>query len=322
MSPRVLITGGAGFVGAYLTRDLVARGDEVVVFDENPNTNVLARVLPEPPDDAVTLLGGSTQNPLALLRACRSHEVDAIVHLASPLTEAIAADPPTGIAAACVGTANVFEVARLLGLRRVVWTSSITVFGRHDSRKNGPLGDDAPHSPSSLYGHSKSLCEALAEDYYDRHGVDIVGLRFSILYGAWRARGLKPSFGSEEDPLWQAASGGPVVIRSPRTTINWQYIEDVADIVVRTLYAPGVGRRVYNTSGEIASFADYGAYLAQLAPQATVRIEETSDDAPVVPFDLDDSAFTAEVGYGRRHTLADGLKAALAIYATAVGGDR
>jgi UDP-glucose 4-epimerase len=322
MSARVLITGGAGFVGAYLTRDLVARGDEVVVFDENPNTNVLARVLPEPPDGAVTLLGGSTQNPLALLRACRSQEIDSIVHLASPLTEAIAADPPTGIAAACVGTANVFEVARLLGLRRVVWTSSITVFGRHDSSKNGPLGDDAPHSPSSLYGHSKSLCEALATDYRDRHGVDIVGLRFSILYGAWRARGLKPSFGTTDDQIWQAASGGPVIIRSPRTIINWQYVEDVADIVVRTLYAPEIGRPVYNTSGEIATFADYGARLAELVPQATVRIDEASDDVPVVPFDFDDSAFAAEVGYERRHTLAKGLEAALAIYASALGGDR
>ncbi len=311
---RVLITGGSGFVGAYLVRDLLARGDSVVVYDENPSANVLARVCPDLADDAVRMIAGSTLNALGLLRVCKAEGIDRIVHLASPLTQSIAADPPAGIAGACVGTANVFEVARTLELARVVWSSSITVFGSHDSTRGGVLANDAPHRPASLYGSCKSLCEALSADYRAR-GLDVVGLRLQVLYGAWRERGLKPVFGSATDQVLQAMRGEPVVVSTPEKRINWQYIEDVSDLLIRTLSAPTPAEAAYNTNGHVASFREYAELLMELVPGADIEISENEDESAfVLPFDFDDTAFRRDIGYGKQHTLADGLAAALAVY--------
>ena len=319
---RVLVTGGAGFVGAYLVREILANGGSVVVFDENPVANVLARVVPDLPADSVRMVAGSTQNALALMRTCQVERVDRIVHLASPLTQSIADDPPAGVAGACVGTANVFEVARILRLKRVVWSSSITVFGAHDSLRDGVLADDAPQRPVSLYGSCKSLCEALSVDYRAHRGLDVVGLRLSVLYGAWRARGLKPVFGAATDQVLQAVRGGPVVIENPERRINWQYIEDVADIVIRTLTATGIERAVYNTSGDVASLREYGRTLGELVPGADIQIrEDAGDDDFVLPVDFDDTGFRDDVGYAQRHTLAEGLAASLALYSASMEHD-
>ena len=76
MTEKVLVTGGAGFVGAYLTRDLVARGNEVVVLDESPSTQILSRVLPDTSAGAVTLVAGSTLNALGLIRTCAEEKVE------------------------------------------------------------------------------------------------------------------------------------------------------------------------------------------------------------------------------------------------------
>jgi nucleoside-diphosphate-sugar epimerase len=317
MTEKVLVTGGAGFVGAYLTRDLVARGDEVVVFDEWLSSQILSRVVPDESAGAVKLVAGSTRNALGLMRVCTEEKVNAIVHLASPLTEAIAQDPSAGIAAACVGTANVFETARLLTLRRVVWTSSITVFGAYDCAGDGAVAEDAPHRPTSLYGSCKSLCEALSARYRADRRLDVVGLRLSVLYGAWRARGLKPSFGTAEDQLAQAAAGGSVVVSTPGKRLSWQYIEDVADILVRTLDSDTVARPVYNTNGDVATFRNYGELLQRHAPNADVRIDETQEEGDPLPYAFDDAAFRTDIGYGKQHSLEDGLRASLAQYVAA-----
>ena len=138
-----------------------------------------------------------------------------------------------------------------------------------------------------------------------------------MLYGAWRARGLKPSFGTADDQLAQAAAGGSVVVSTPSRRLSWQYVEDVADILVRSLDSRTVARPVYNTNGDAATFKEYGELLQQLAPDADVHIDETPDDSDPLPYDFDDAAFRTEIGYGKQHSLEGGLRASLAQYVAA-----
>jgi len=311
----VLVTGGAGFVGAYLVRDLLARGDSVVVYDEHPANNVLASVLPGRTQNAARVVEGSTLDIRAMAELCEKHEVDRIVHLASPLTQAINDDPPAGIAASCIGTANVFEVARRLAIRRVVWASSIAVFGNHDSAQAGTLRDDAVHVPTNLYGSCKSLCEQLSTVYRREHDLDVIGLRLSIIYGAWRVRGLRPSFGTASDPIAQAVLGEPVVIHHPSERRNWQYVEDVASVLVRSLDAPRTIQGVFNTSGVVANFRELGTVLEELVPGADVTYDEAGSAGPTVPYEFDDSAFRHQIGYGKRHELRQGISKVVSTYA-------
>src|SRR5262245_44168998 len=125
----VLVTGGAGFVGSYVVRDLLRAGARPIVLDTVTAPETLARVASDADREGVVVERGEVTDGWALMRVCERRGVEQIVHLASPLTQAIRESPRAGIDAMCGGTANVFEVVRALGLGRVVWASSIAVFG-------------------------------------------------------------------------------------------------------------------------------------------------------------------------------------------------
>jgi UDP-glucose 4-epimerase len=320
--PQVLVTGGAGFLGSYVVRDLLRAGEPVVAYDTSIATNVLDHVVSDDARDALTLVQGEVTDGWALLRICEREAVDRIVHLAAPLTDWVRSNPPAGMMAMCGGTATVLEVARALSIKRVAWTSSIAVYGRG---YDAAAGSASPRRPDSLYGSCKVLCEDLATAYRTDHGVDSVGLRFPVLYGPWRARGLQTSFGAEGDPIRTAALGDPVVVRRPRRTLNWLYVEDASDLLLRALQAIAALDPIYDASGEVANMFDLAELLRELAPLARVTVEDDAqaptkqapDDAMVA---LDDSALRSQLGWEGHRSLRDGVAATLDAYARAARG--
>src|SRR4051812_22842085 len=141
MTPRtVLITGGSGFVGSYVARDLLRAGSRPVVVDTVLEPGILELVVPEPDRDGLVLERADVADGWLLLRLCERHAVSAIVHLASPLTKSVRESPAAALGAMVGGTANVCEVARALRLPRVVWASSLAVFGSPAA----PVGPGAP----------------------------------------------------------------------------------------------------------------------------------------------------------------------------------
>ncbi len=315
----VLVTGGAGFLGSHVTAELLSAGETVVVYDTSIATNVLDHVIAPELRRGLTLVQGEIADGWSLLRLCERESVDRVLHLAAPLTDQVRQNPLSGLQAMCGGTAVLLEVARALSLERVVWTSSVSVYGRsYDIR----AGSASPRAPESLYGSFKVLCEDLAVAYRDEHGVESVGLRFPVLYGPWRARGLKASFGQDGDVLREAALGLPVVIRRPERTLNWLYVADAAALLMLALHASPPLDPIFDVSGEVASMRDFGGLVRALAPLAKVTVDEAPDALheqgdEVFMFALDESALRSQLGWERRYSLREGVAATLAAYARA-----
>jgi nucleoside-diphosphate-sugar epimerase len=315
----VLVTGGAGFIGAYVVRSLLESAHTVVVFDRAPADNVLDLV-PRGDEAPIAVVAGDICDDDLLRDLCGRHDVDGIVHLASPLTKDVDEATTSGLRDICVGTSTVFDVAAACDVRRVVWASSVAVFGPSDGYPAGPLANDAPHRPISLYGRAKSLCEAIAEHATETHGIDSVGLRLSVVYGAGRLRGYM-SYASHL--VRHAALGGPVTITPGRQRLHWQYVEEVAATVVHVLDhpAPGSGR-TFNCHGVTHTYGDAGAVLRQLRPDLDIVIGNELDPALAgVVDDYDDRALNGHFGYTPGWTFETGLQATLETYERMVARD-
>jgi nucleoside-diphosphate-sugar epimerase len=315
----VLVTGGAGFIGAYVVRALLASDRAVVVFDRMPADNALDLV-PHGREAPVAVVAGDICDGDLLRELCDRHDVDRIVHLASPLTKDVDEAPTSGLRDICVGTSTVFDVAAACSVRRVVWTSSVAVFGPSGGYPPGPLADDAPHRPTSLYGRAKSICEAVAEHATASGRVDTVGLRLSVVYGAGRLRGYM-SYASHL--VREAALGGPVTMRPGRQRLHWQYVDEVASTVSHVLDhpAPG-GGRTFNCHGVTHTYGEAGAVLRRLRPDVDIVIGDELDPALAdVVDDYDDSSLNRRFDYTPRWTFEGGLEATLETYERIVADD-
>ncbi len=262
----VLVTGGAGFIGAYVVRSLLASGHAVVVFDRAPADNALDLV-PHGDEAPIDVVAGDICDGELLGELCRRHGVDRIVHLASPLTKDVDAATTSGLRDICVGTSTVFDVAAACGVGRVVWTSSVAVFGPERRLPARATRRRRPASTTSLYGRAKSICEAVAEHATATRGIDTVGLRLSVVYGAGRLRGYM-SYASHL--VRQAALGGPVTITPGRQRLHWQYVDEVAATVVHVLDHPSPGSgRTFNCHGVTHTYGDAGRVFASCGPTST-----------------------------------------------------
>lgn len=160
----VLVTGSAGEIGRAVCRELLSRGHRVRAAD---------RVLTPDMPDALTL---DLSDPAATARACEG--VDVIIHLAaqadprSPFLEDIL---PNNI----VATYNVFESARLMGVKRVVFASSMHV--GHKKQPGQVATADLPTAPKNLYGASKVFGEAVGHVYALTHNISVLAVRIGFL---------------------------------------------------------------------------------------------------------------------------------------------
>jgi nucleoside-diphosphate-sugar epimerase len=181
-----------------------------------------------------------------------------IIHLAAALIPTCAAQPALGVRVNVDGFNHVLEVARVIVARRVVWASSIAVYGPQ-SRYDGEPDEDAPHWPTTVYGACKSMNEYMARHYYDAFGVDSIGLRFTVVYGAWRMRGAL-AYRLGQELIEKPAHGQPARVPAGDGLVNWQHVEDAAHAILLSLRHVGPTKhRVFNTGGEAVRVRDAAA---------------------------------------------------------------
>jgi len=170
-----LVTGGAGFIGAHLVRELLRRGEEVVVFDL-----VTARSTINDIRNRMELVTGDLARWPDVLRVVGENRVKRIFHLGGVVTTPAEANPQMAYMVNADGTFHVLEAARMFGVEQVVFSSTIGTFSR-DLR--GAIDDDSLQHPVTMYGTSKAIGELLGRYYRLRFGLDFRAVRFPVIVG-------------------------------------------------------------------------------------------------------------------------------------------
>lgn len=282
-------------------RDLLHGGHAVVNYDMDTGHHILCQVI-EPGDlqEIKSVHGDITDLP-HLCRSVKEHNIDAIVHLASWQIPASNANPAQALPIVSGGLVNVLETARLFGIKRVVWSSSIAVFGPQSEYGPGKVKNDAWHRPQSVYGACKSLGEFLLNYYFNQYKVDSIGLRFTAVYGIGRERGLS-SFTTEM--IRRAAYGEPYDVPFGDDVIDWQYVEDVSGIVLRSLEVETTRTRVFNTRGDVRAVKSGVEYLKKLVPGAQLEVKPGTFG---IAWEYDTTPLESELGYTPGVTMEEGI---------------
>ena len=236
----VLVTGGAGYIGRWLAREFVARGVDVVAID---------RVAPDPsqqlqlPAD-VEFISGDVGDRGALVKAASSRSFSAIVHLAGIVTMGCERDPDLGMRVNLGGTHNALEAARLAGIPRFVFASTISVYGPNVPQ---PIVESVPIEPMSWYGQSKIMAEHLGLYYQRRYGVDFRAARLAAIVGPFRVAASGSATMYTSQIIERAALGQPYEIdvdEGAATPIC--YARDAARALATLATVESAPSRVYN----------------------------------------------------------------------------
>jgi len=177
MAKRVLVTGGAGFIGYHITKQLVEKGWIVRVFDNliRGDKKKLEKWIKE---GKVEFVEGDIRFLSRLLDAC--HDVEAIFHQAADCINKSLQNPAESFSINVTGTTNVFEAARLSNIKKVIFASSASVYGDPD---NLPITEEFPIKPITPYCIGKLAGEEIAGYYARYHDIDYIGFRYFNVYG-------------------------------------------------------------------------------------------------------------------------------------------
>lgn len=237
----------------------------------------------------------------ALALAIQMYEIEVIAHLASPLSSQTEQDPDFAIQNMIGAHRIVLETARSTHLRKVVWASSVGVYGPPDRYRTLPLPNDAPHYPTSLYGACKSFNEYLATHYTEKYGLDTLGLRLPLVYGIGRMRGGEMYV---VDLIEKPALGLPCRVPLADAVYDWLYVVDAARLVVQSLSAGRTQTRNFNVSGEFASMRKAMAIVQRWLPDVVFELEP--GEYPIAE-EYDASTLKREVGFTPHWSLDQGL---------------
>jgi threonine 3-dehydrogenase len=172
----VLVTGGTGFIGAEVVRTLVQRGERPIVFDINDRKTLLQGV-----EDRVTVVKGDVSNYSHVFNAVKQYNIDVIYHLGSMLSLPSDADPWSAFRVNAGGSLNVLEAARILGVKQVIFSSTLGTYGL-DIREE-VVDDYTLQRPTLFYGCTKVFVELMGRFYKRKFGLDFRGVRYPAIIG-------------------------------------------------------------------------------------------------------------------------------------------
>ena len=306
---RVIVTGGAGFIGAHLCRHLVSTNgvDHVVAFDDM-STGSADHI-----SEGVDLVVGDIRDERALDNAFRS--ADTIVHLAARPSVARSIDDPVASHLTNTwGTLQVLEAARRAGIGHIIVSSSSSVYGASVVL---PKSEDAKPSPLSPYAAQKLATETYTLAHAHSFGFKALAFRFFNVFGPLQSAGhayaaVVPAF------IDAALADQPLPIHgNGLQTRDFTYVESVAEVVTRAVTAQLSSPEPVNLAfGGRSSLIDLAAELEQILGRSLARTHLPTRPGDVSDSQADSRRLRAMVPDIEPITLGEGLRRTVAWFET------
>ena len=295
---KVLVTGGAGFIGSHIVDQLLAEGHQVVVVDDL-STGSLDNVNPQASFVRLSVLDGE------LLGLFEREKFDAALHLAAQTIVGSSLEHPDIDARVNVlGTLQVLEGCRQHGVERIIFASTAAVYG---DTADLPVPEEAPGQPASFYGLSKLTAERYIQMYHALYGLNYLILRYANVYGERQG---------------DRGEGGVVSIfagclcRNNRLNIygdggqtrDFVYVGDVAAANVAAVTTPQTNRILNISSQTETSVNELAALFAEIAGEAACPAYHPARSGDILRSTLRNREACAALDWQPRIGLREGLE--------------
>jgi UDP-glucose 4-epimerase len=311
---KVLITGGAGFIGSHIASRLVERGIPTVIQDSfvqyfsplDPEAKTYQAYIEERfrgIRGRVAIVRGDTRNKDDMRRLVVEHRPTHIIHLAAlPLANLSTSFSEEAVGSILTGTINLLEIIRDLDcVKRFVYTSSSMVYGDFEYT---PADEEHPKRPKDIYGGAKLCGEVMTQVYGRRLGIEYTIVRPSAVYGPTDVnRRVSQIF------VENALRGKPLILKGGgEAALDFTFIEDAAEGLVLAALQPGGKNEVFNvTRGEGRSLLELAQALSRMIPGVQTVVEPADVHNPKRGA-LDISKARRLLGYDPKYSLEEGLK--------------
>jgi UDP-glucose 4-epimerase len=293
---RVLITGGAGFIGSHLADRLLAQGSEVLVLD-NFSTGRRDNLAEHP---RLTVVGGNIADGTLVPKVFDDFRPEVVVHAAASYKDPAAwgEDIRTNV----LGTAHVAQAAREVGVRRLIYFQTALCYGLRPREQPVTL-----RHPLRAEGSSYAISKTAAEQYLEISGLDYVTFRLANIYGPRNLTGPLPTF------YQRLTQGQRCYVADTRR--DFVYIGDLIEVVAQACAGKGGNRPYHISSGRDYAIRELFDEVAQALGLGGAEVEvrpRNEDDAATLL--LDPTETNRDFHWQPRVELAAGVRNAVAYY--------
>ena len=273
---KILVVGSSGYIGRQVVKHLAEQGAQVVGFDLVTES--------QPTGAGVTFVRGNMTNLEEVMAAIVDHGVQRIVALGYFMTPLLAPECRDLLNAArvnIIGVTNLFEAARLAHLQRVIFASTVGIFGHQDAYGPELINEETePHAPKSLYGLMKLVNNAMAERYTKTYGIQVVKVHSTAVIGpgntAFSRRMIQfPALGKPGFGNWPSSG--------PRNIVG---VSDIAQLYAKMAIADEVKHDTYMGTGPSPTGREIADIVKRYLPNAEITFDE---EARVPAWNFDNS---------------------------------
>jgi UDP-glucose 4-epimerase len=297
----ILITGGLGFIGVGLARYILEQGKEVLLTRRR--TSRIPGFLKDYLDKELRVVDSDILDLPNLLAILKEHRVESIVHTA--MITLAKASLYQGFKASLEGTVNVLEAARLMGIKRVTYTSSVTVYygikGETPYEESMALPIDLRHP----IGSEKISVEALGTLYAEHYGLELIITRPSMVYGPHSVLNIGPMTQMVEGALNKKRVVLPQFYSGFST--DFIYIDDCSRAIGTVHLAKEPKHTVYNVaSGKTYSLKQVSEVIEKIIPDCSIELQ--GKPTPWSSSLVDIGRLREEFGYEPEYDLEQGIR--------------